>query len=344
MRNWFSYLGISVVVISFFAFILPINEKGSLEEYELLIPEGFPNPVFPADNALTKERVELGRMLFYDPVLSLDSTISCASCHHQELAFADNNSISPGVNGELAVRNAPTLTNVAYNPTLLFDGYLPTLEMQILVPIQEHAEFNFNIVEIAKRLKINTDYVNRSWQAYERLPDPYVITRAIASFERTLISGNSPYDRYVNGDKASLNKAEIRGMNLFFNELACASCHGGFNFTDFSTKNNGLAEVYADSGRARATHLEEDKALFKIPTLRNIGLTAPYMHDGSIETLEGVIEHYMTGGKNHPNKSDLIKPFKLSRRKKADLIAFLKALSDESFLKNPAFSNPFKTN
>ena len=315
---------------------------GALGNYELSIPKGFPQPTVPEGNELTQERIELGRMLFYDPVLSLDSSISCADCHHQELAFADNQPISPGVNGELAMRNAPTLTNVAYNPTLLFDGYLPTLEMQILVPIQEHAEFNFNIVEIGKRLLKNPEYVQRSWAAYQREPNPFVITRAISSFERTLISGNSRYDQYMNGALKQLNRSEIRGMSLFFNELACASCHGGFNFTDFSTKNNGLYTVYADSGRARATHLPEDKDVFKVPTLRNIELTAPYMHDGSMATLEEVVEHYMSGGKAHPNKSELIKPFALTKREKADLIAFLKSLTDDSFITNPAFSNPFK--
>lgn len=314
---------------------------GALGNYELSIPKGFPQPTIPEGNELTQERIELGRMLFYDPVLSLDSSISCADCHHHELAFADNQPISPGVNGELAMRNAPTLTNVAYNPTLLFDGYLPTLEMQILVPIQEHTEFNFNIVEIGKRLLKNPEYVKRSWAAYQREPNPYVITRAISSFERTLISGNSRYDQYINGAVNQLNRSEKRGMSLFFNELACASCHGGFNFTDFSTKNNGLYSIYADSGRARATHLPEDKDVFKVPTLRNIELTAPYMHDGSIATLEEVVEHYMSGGKAHPNKSELIKPFALTKREKADLIAFLKSLTDDSFITNPAFSNPF---
>ncbi len=314
---------------------------GTLGNYELNIPKGFPQPTIPEGNELTHERIELGRMLFYDPVLSLDSSISCADCHHQAFAFADNRPISPGVNGELAMRNAPTLTNVAYNPTLLFDGYLPTLEMQILVPIQEHAEFNFNIVEIGKRLLKNPEYVKRSWAAYQREPNPFVITRAISSFERTLISGNSRYDQYMNGAVKQMNRSEKRGMSLFFNELACASCHGGFNFTDFSTKNNGLYTVYADSGRARATNLPADKDVFKVPTLRNIELTAPYMHDGSIATLEDVVEHYMSGGKAHPNKSELIKPFALTKREKADLIAFLKSLTDDSFITNPAFSNPF---
>jgi len=344
MRMGIIYVGMISACVALLAFSIPVKDKGNVEAYELTLPAGFPQPLFPAGNELTQARVELGRMLFYDPVLSLDSSLSCASCHHQSLGFADNKSISPGVNGELAARNAPTLTNVAYNPTLLFDGFLTTLEMQILVPIQEHAEFNFNIVEIGKRLKKNPDYVKRSWEAYERLPDPYVITRAISSFERILISGNSRYDQYVNGSKKGLNRAEKRGMKLFFEDLYCAKCHGGFNFTNFETHNNGLYEVYADSGRMRATKLPEDRAVFKVPTLRNIELTAPYMHDGSIATLEAVVEHYMSGGKNHPSKSEFIQPFNLTQRQQRDLIAFLRSLTDVSFISNPAFFDPFIKN
>jgi len=194
---------------------------------------------------------------------------------------------------------------------------------------------------LSKRLNNNPDYVKRSFQAYGRKPDPYVITRSIASFERILISGNSIFDQQVYQGKNVMNRSEKRGMKLFFEELACAKCHGGFNFTSFETKNNGLYLNYPDSGRARATHLPEDKAVFKIPTLRNIALTAPYMHDGSIPDLEGVIEHYMSGGEAHPNKSDLIQPFTLSERQKQDLIHFLETLTDKDFLNNPAFANPF---
>lgn len=310
--------------------------------YEGEIPAGFPTVTFPADNELTQARIDLGRMLFYDPILSLDSSISCASCHKQELAFADNKAISPGIEGRLAMRNAPTLTNVAYNPTLLFDGFVKTLEMQILVPIQEHAEFGFNIVEIAKLLKRDSTYVKMSLAAYNRLPDPYVITRSISAFERTLISGNSKFDQQVYQDQNVLSQAEKRGMNLFFNKLHCSKCHTGFNFTNFETENNGLYEVYADSGRQRATQIEEDRAKFKVPTLRNIALTGPYMHDGSISSLEAVIRHYESGGQTHPNKSKLLIPFKLSVRQRNDLILFLKCLTDEEFISNPAFSNPFE--
>lgn len=331
-----------VIVIGILAsFIVQKQNKGDITPYSLAVPKGFPMPVFPEGNELTQERVDLGRMLFYDPILSIDSSISCASCHDQSLAFADNKKISPGVDGRLAARNAPTLTNVVYNPTFLFDGFLKTLEMQILVPIQEHAEFAFNIVEITKLLRKDTNYVKMSLLAYNRIPDPFVITRSIASFERTLISGNSKFDQQVYQNKNVMNRSEKRGMDLFFNKLNCTECHGGFNFTNFSVQNNGLYETYLDSGRQRASKLVEDKALFKVPTLRNIALTAPYMHDGSISTLEEVIKHYESGGKSHSNKSVHIKPFKLSNKQRKDLIHFLNTLTDIDFINNPDFSNPF---
>ncbi|MEO9531048.1 MAG: cytochrome c peroxidase [Crocinitomicaceae bacterium] len=330
-----------LVLLSGFGFINTTLNSREIEPYELDIPTGFPEPIIPENNQLTTSRIELGRMLFYDPVLSVDSSISCASCHKQSLGFADDKKISPGVEGRLAMRNAPTLTNVAYNPTLLFDGFLETLEMQVLVPIEEHPEFANNIVEISKKLAKDTFYSRLSIEAYNRKIDPFVITRSISAFERTLISGNSKYDQQVYQKKKVMNKSEKRGMNLFFNELECASCHAGFNFTNFTTQNNGLYEVYSDSGRQRVTKLKEDRAMFKVPSLRNIALTAPYMHDGSIESLEEVITHYESGGKNHPNKSEKIQPFSLTKRERKDLINFLKCLTDDSFITNPDFSNPF---
>jgi cytochrome c peroxidase len=199
-------------------FILSATKRHfeEIKPYELAIPVGFPIPAIPEENALTQARIDLGRMLFYDPVMSVDSSISCAFCHDQSLAFADFRRITPGVERRFGTRNAPTLTNVVYNPTLLFDGHLTSLEKQILVPIQEHAEFDFNIVLIGERLRNNPKYVEMSLKAYDRMPDPYVITRAIASFERILISGNSPYDQYVyQNKKAALTKSALKGMDLF---------------------------------------------------------------------------------------------------------------------------------
>jgi cytochrome c peroxidase len=310
------------------------------DEYVLRVPAGFSLPDIPADNVLTKSRIALGRRLFYDPVLSADSTRSCGSCHAPHLAFSDSTAVSLGIDSRAGTRNAPTLANVAYQKKLLREGGVPTLEMQILVPIQEHNEFDFNILLVAERLQKMPEYVAMAEKAYGRTPDAFVITRSIAAFERTLLSGDSPYDQYsFQGKNNALSMAEKRGLELFQSErLNCSKCHSGFLFTNQEFTNNGLYEIYPDSGRIRLTGLESDRGVFKVPSLRNIALTAPYMHDGSLTTLEAVIDHYQTGGKPHPNKSPLLKPFALTVEERADLIVFLRSLTDEIFVKNPEFN------
>ncbi len=306
------------------------------EEYQLNIPQGFPEPILQEGNPLTVSSVELGKRLFYDTVLSRDSSVSCATCHLPELAFTDGLQKSIGIKNRRVSRNAPSLANVVYQTEgILLDKGVPTLEMQIIVPVQEHSEFDFDLKLITERLKKNTMYVQLAKDAYGQEPNPYVITRAIANFERTLISGNSKYDQFINGDSTALNHSEQQGMRLFTNKLNCTACHSGFLFTDFSLKNNGLYEnAYPlDSGRMRITHVEKDRDLFKVPSLRNVEVTSPYMHDGSIASLEEIIEHYSKGGQVHPNKSQFIKPFEISTSEKQDLIAFLKSLTDEEFLK-----------
>ena len=303
------------------------------------IPKGFPEMDIPADNQFSIARWALGKKLFYDPIMSVDSSISCAHCHQTDLAFSDGLAVSKGVEDRLGTRNAPSLANVAYHPYFTREGGVPTLEGQILVPIQEHNEFDFNIVLLTERLASDSTYVKMAKAAYDRLPDPFVITRSIACFERSLLSGYSRYDQYVQyGYTEVLSEQELTGMDLFFSERTnCSSCHIGFNFTDYSFKNNGLYGVYEDIGRFRLTNKAEDLAVFKVPSLRNIALTAPYMHDGSMLNLATVIEHYNTGGADHPNKSSLIKPLNLTESEKIDLIAFLESLSDETFVNNSLF-------
>jgi len=310
--------------------------------YVLSVPMGFPQPEIPADNALTKSRVALGRRLFFDPALSADSTRSCASCHAPHLAFSDSTAVSLGIEGRPGTRNSPTLANVAYQQKLLRESGVPTLEMQILVPFQEHNEFDFNILLAAERLGRIPEYVQMAGEAYGRKPDAFVITRAIAAFERTLLSGNAPFDQwFFQGKSAAVSASAKRGYDLFQSEkLNCGKCHTGFLFTDQSLANNGLYEAYPDPGRMRLTGLASDLALFKVPTLRHIALTAPYMHDGSLPTLEAVLDHYQTGGKAHPNKSALLKPFVLTAPERADLLAFLHSLTDTEFVTNRAFAKP----
>lgn len=306
---------------------LLVKNNSSIDRTQFL----FPSMEFPDGNEFTEARYELGKKLFFDPILSIDSTLSCASCHKPERAFSDEVAFSPGVFSRAGVRNAPSLGNVGYQPYFLREGSVPTLEMQVLIPIQEKNEFAHNIVEIAKQIQTDSSYVKLSRKAYNRMPDHFVITRALGVFERTLISKNSKFDRYIQHN-TKLSRQELLGFNLFMSEKTnCSSCHGGFNFTKYAITNNGLYENYKDVGKMRATHDSSDMALFKVPSLRNVEVTAPYMHDGSYSTLEEVIAHYNSGGKNHVNKSPLIKPLSLSIKEQEALVSFLKTLTDTSF-------------
>jgi len=323
---------------AFLLFILFTLFFSFTKDFVLTIPKGFPKPYIPEENSLTQSRVELGKKLFFDKILSRDSSLSCASCHVPQFAFTDRKKKGIGIRNQEVGRNTPTLTNIAYSDKFLLDGVNPSLVAQVMVPIHEKNEFDFHIILIAERMKQDSDYVRLCKDAYNSEPNPYAITHGIASFERTLISGNSKYDKFTfQGDSAALNASEQRGMHLFFEELYCTSCHSGFNLTSQALTNNGLYIEYPDSGRIRLTGLEEDRAVFKVPTLRNIAITYPYMHDGSIATLSEVISHYSSGGKAHPNKGAIITPFTLSEKQQQDLIAFLHALSDSSFIEKSAY-------
>lgn len=303
----------------------------------LEVPSHFPLPEFPEDNGFSEPRWELGKLLFFDERLSDDESTSCASCHLPAFAFSDTVSFSSGSGQAIGTRNAPTLANVAYHPYYTRDGGVPSLEMQVLVPIQEHNEFNFNILEIVERLLGDDQYQMLAMEAYNREFDHYVLTRALATFERSMISGDSRYDRSLTSNN-SMTELELTGMKLFFSDRAhCSVCHEGFNFTSYAFENNGLYNEYEDPGRFRLTGKEYDRARFKVPSLRNVAVTSPYMHDGSIQSLEAVIDHYNSGGHDHFNKSDLITPLYLNDQEKSALVAFLKTLTDEAFINNEKF-------
>jgi cytochrome c peroxidase len=310
------------------------------DEPLLVVPIGFPPPTIPPDNAITASRVALGKRLFFDSILSSDNSLSCASCHHQEFGFADTLPTSFGIKHRAGTRNTPSLANIAYHPYYLREGGVPTLEMQVEVPVSEHNEFDSNLLEVAERMNKDSSYIAQSQLAYGRKPDYYVLTRAIACFERTIISGNSRFDQFTyQGNSSALSSEEISGKTLFFSErLACGNCHSGFNFTNYTFANNGLYQYYKDSGRYRLTRNPNDSALFKVPSLRNVAVSAPYMHDGSIATLDAVVEHYNSGGKSHAHKSSLITPLNLTSQEKKQLIAFLKTLTDDSFIHNKKFT------
>jgi cytochrome c peroxidase len=282
-------------------------------------------------------KVELGRRLFYEPALSRDSSVSCSVCHKQDLAFTDGLPKSIGIRNQEVTRNAPTLTNVGNRIHFLLDGVNPSLESQAGVPFQETTEFDLMILIAIDRLNSNPEYVELAKKGYNSDFTEFVLLNSIAEFERTLISNNSPHDQYLAGDKNALTESEIRGKKLFFDKLYCTECHSGSDFTNERFTNNGLYERYADVGRMRLTEKQTDRGIFKVPTLRNIGVTAPYMHDGSLSTLEDVIRHYESGGANHPGKGKEIAAFKLTDSERTDLIHFLEALTDSTFLTNPDF-------
>jgi cytochrome c peroxidase len=347
------------------------------------LPEGVPAPQVPDDNPMSEAKVELGRHLFYDERLSGNQSQSCASCHKQELAFTDGLARSVGSTGQVHPRSSMSLANVAYSTTLNWaNPVTKSLAEQQLTPLfgEEPVELGLSSQEqMLERLRQTERYPEMFAAAFPEASDQPLITldrttRAIAAFERTLMSFNSPYDRYVyGGDEGALSDAQKRGMDLFFSErLECFHCHGGFNFADSvehsgtvfeETRfhNNGLYNVdgngfYPEGNRGLydITGVVEDMGRFKAPSLRNIALTAPYMHDGSVETLEDVVDHYARGGRqitdgefagdgrDNPYKSELVTGFQISDQEKQDLIAFLESLTDREFVENPDHANPFE--
>ncbi len=309
----------------------PTNEDTGNEVITLQVPKGFPYPAIPSDNQPTQNRIDLGKKIFFDPILSRDSTISCSSCHHTDKKFTDGLQFSIGIDGNHTIRNAMTILNTAYQPYMFWDGGNPTLEQQVLAPISNPVEMDFDVNQVVARMNNHPEYPLLFEKAYNQAPSVYTLTRAIACYERTLFTGKSRYDDYLyDNNTAALTPSEINGKNIFFGEKGeCFHCHNEYNFTDYSFKNNGLYLNYADSGRARITALQSDVGKFKVPSLRNVELTAPYMHDGSLATLEDVIEHYNSGGQPHPNKSGLIQPLNLTTQEKQDLVNFLKSLTDK---------------
>lgn len=349
--------------------------------YDWRLPAWMPKPLEPLDNPTTEAKVELGRRLFYDSRLSVNRTRSCASCHRQELAFTDGLAVSPGALGQLTPRNSMSLANVAYTPALTWaNPLLHTLEQQILVPLLGREPIELGMAgrdqELAERLRAEPLYpplFARAFPAAGGAISLATVVRALAAFERTLISGRSPYDRYrYEGDVGAVSDAAIRGEALFFGErLECHHCHGNFNLNDslmhernrlgeLAFHNTGLYDLDgkgaypADNpGLLEHTGRAEDMGRFRAPTLRNVEVTAPYMHDGSIATLDEVIDHYAAGGRTiafgphagigraNPLKSSFVPGFSLTAEERADLLAFLKSLTDREFLTDPKLSNPW---
>jgi cytochrome c peroxidase len=304
------------------AFFLLGCEGGNLHN---AVSSTIPSVIYPNDNLPTPARIELGEKLFFDPILSQSGTISCGSCHKLVFAFADNVSKSMGENG-LSLRNSPGLFNISSRSSYFMDGGALTLELAVISPIEDHTEMALNVLNASERLRQSEYYSKLSKLAYRRLPDPYVISRALSVYIRNITSYSSRYDRYLAGNKHVLSKSEIDGMKLFFSEKTmCSSCHSGQNFTDNQFYNVGLYTDYPDLGKSRVTMMPEDIGKFRTPSLRNLSKTKPYMHDGSMN-LNQVLEHYNKGGFSHRNKDARIKPLNLSEEELNNLAAYLLSL------------------
>lgn len=288
----------------------------------------------PEGNPLTEEKVKLGKRLFFDKSLSVDNSVSCASCHVPDKAFSDPNRVSIGVKSLKGNRQAPTLINRAFSKAQFWDGRATSLEDQALIPLTNHVEMgNPDLKLVLKRLNGDPIYVAAFKQAFPE--DSSItaqhLTQAIASFERTILAGNSPFDRFANGDKAAISESAARGYRLFFGKAACAQCHISFNFTDELYHNLGVGSQAKkpDLGRFVVTRTEGHQGAFKTPTVREVASTAPYMSDGSLKTLEEVVEYYDKGCQPNAWLSPKIKALSLSEQEKKDLVEFMKSLSGE---------------
>jgi cytochrome c peroxidase len=359
-------------------------------EFEWNLPEGFPTPRVPEDDPMTEEKVTLGRHLFYDERLSGNQTMSCASCHQQALSFTDGRALAIGSTGQVLPRSSMSLANIGYQPVLTWGDIRQTrLTTQMHVPLFAADPVELGVggmeAELLERLRADATYQTLFAEAYPDDADPFTIdnlTRAIASFERTLISGDAPADRFRRGDTNALSASARAGRDLFLSDsVGCVKCHSGHygsnnqifftsNF-DFEGEqppriqfdNTGLYNLTVDgedgwypapnTGLYAITGRPVDMGKFKVPSLRNVALTAPYMHDGSVATLDEVIDHYAAGGRTidtgpnagigsaNPHKSRLVAGFTISAQGRQALLDFLDALTDEEFLTDPRFSNPW---
>ena len=301
-------------------------------EYPFPVPLGLKAPDVPSDNPVTKEKVELGKALYFDKRLSKDSTVSCASCHDPKKGWTDQSPVSTGIRGQKGGVSAPSVLNSAYYELQFWDGRAKSLEEQAKGPIQNPIEMGFTHAEAVARLKTIKGYAPLFKAAFgDAEIDIERVAKAIATFERTVLTGNSKYDKWLAGDKTAMSASEIRGHALFNGKANCAICHDGFNFSnsDFHNIGVGMQAKEPNLGRYGQTKEDKHKGAFKTPTLRNLRDTAPYMHDGSEHTLAQVVDYYDKGGASNPWLDGRMKPLKLTAAEKKDLIAFLDALNGD---------------
>ena len=337
--RWVALMGIQVLmgVAS-----LPVRADS---EYHLQVPSGLEEDRvrIPKNNLMSAEKVELGKQLYFDPRLSRDNTISCASCHDPQHGWSNGKRFATGVRGQVGGRSAPTIINAGYlnggyvkftKQPQFWDGRAIELEGQALGPIQNPIEMDMPLEEVVAKLNGIEGYRRQFQQVFGSDVTDQGIAQAIAAFERTILSGDAPFDRVKAGDESAMSESARRGMQVFFNKAHCSACHTGGNFADggFHNIGVGIDQEEPDWGRYLVTGREGDRGSFKTPTLREIARTAPYMHDGSLETLEDVVDFYDKGGVPNPQLDEEMRPLQLTAQQKSDLVTFLQeGLSSDAY-------------
>lgn len=343
MKISFNYLFVFIIFFMIITLLIPKNRNSIF-----FVPKGWPKPNYNfSKNNFSLKKFELGRKLFYDPILSKDSTISCASCHLQYSGFSHtDHNVSHGIDGKKGTRNGLALINLAWNKTFHWDGGVNNLEMQAINPITHPNEMGNSLNNLILKLNSNFNYKNLFFKAYnDSIIDSKNLLKALASFTVSLVSYNSKYDKYIRHEKGgTFSIQELNGLKLF--RTFCSNCHNEPLFTNFTFANNGLKidPNFNDLGRYNITHIQNDSFKFKVPTLRNIEFTFPYMHDGRFNKLSEVINHYANINLNEIKQLnlDIKEPITITENQKKDLVAFLFTLTDLDFLYNKTFSYPFK--
>ena len=297
-------------------------------------PKGLAALIYPEDNPHLEAKVELGKQLYFDKRLSKDNTISCASCHDPDKGWSNGEAFATGVRGQVGGRSAPSIVNSAYSALQFWDGRAAQLEGQALGPIQNPIEMDMPLEEVVAKLNKIEGYRKQFQEIYKTDVTADGIAKALSAFERTILSGDAPYDRFRAGDAKALSEQAQRGMKLFFGKANCSACHTGHSFSDFAFHNIGVGmeKDKPDLGRFVVTKIEGDKGAFKTPTLREVARTAPYMHDGRFKTLDEVVDYYNKGGHPNPQLDEELFELKLTKEEQADLVKFMtEGLSSEAY-------------
>lgn len=339
--KYYTHLAICWVCLSLLLISCNEEEMTVVSEFEFVKPAHFPEPTYTLDNnPVTEQGFLLGRKLFFDPLLSVDGSVSCNTCHIQSTAFADSQQhpLSFGIDNRVGIRNAPMLANMAFVPDFFWDGGVNHLDFVAINAIESDFEMGETLENVVKKLNEDSEYPDLFREAFgtDRVTSPFML-QALSQFMVLMISDQSKYDQYIRGETV-LTADELQGLSLF--EAKCSSCHSGTLFSDFSYRNNGISETFTDTGRERITEFSGDIGKFRVPSLRNIGLTAPYMHNAKFWSLDEVLEHYRSGIKTTSTLDPLLKNgISMTDDEKEKIILFLKTLTDQEFRSNPKFRN-----